>query len=117
MPELTRRALLRSAAVAAASLYARPALALSPARPEKLISLGGPTALSPGSVHDCRFWCNGGGGRATGTRWIKLWLAWSQLQGPYPRPLTMAQSWDQLNAGVLGTPGYGLRVTDEQVAA
>jgi hypothetical protein len=117
MPELTRRALLRAAAVAAATLYARPALALGPGAPAKLISLGGPTALSPGSVHDYRFWGNGADVKATGTTWIKVWVAWSQLQGEYTRPLTMAESWDQLNAGVPGTPGYGLRVTDEQVAA
>lgn len=118
MAGLTRRELLGGAAVAAAAVRVRPAWALiPPAVPEKLISLGGPTALSPGSVHDYRSWGNNADVLATGTRWIKLWVAWSQLQGPYTRPTTMAESWDQLNAGVPGTPGCGLRVTDEQVAA
>jgi hypothetical protein len=54
---------------------------------------------------------------ATGTRWIKFWVSWSQLQGLYARPRTMAESWAQLGAGVPGTPGLGLRVLDEQVAA
>jgi hypothetical protein len=114
----TRRAFLRNAAIAAAALHARPSLAAAPAGgPEKLISLGGPTALSPGSVHDYRYWGNGADVLATGTRWVKLWVAWSQLQGSYVRPSTMAESWGQLNAGVPGTEGHGLRVLDEQVAA
>lgn len=118
MTPTTRRAFLRNAAIAAAALHARPSLAATPAAgPEKLISLGGPTALSPGSVHDYRYWGNGADVLATGTRWIKLWVAWSQLQGLYARPRTMAESWGQLTAGVPGTPGYGLRVLDEQVAA
>jgi hypothetical protein len=94
-----------------------PASAQVATRPAKLISLGGPTALTPGSVHDYRFWGNDADVKVTGTRWIKLWVAWSQLQGQFTRPLMMAESWDQLNAGVPGTPGYGLRVTDDQVAA
>src|SRR3954447_5519933 len=114
----TRRGFLRNAAIAAATLHARPSLAAQPAtRPEKLISLGGPTALSPGSVHDYRYWGNGADVLATGTRWVKLWVSWTQLQGPSPRPSTMAESWAQLGAGVPGTDGLGLRVLDEQVAA
>ena len=115
---LTRRRFLLNGAAATVALAARPAFAApGPAGPAKLISLGGPTLISPGSVHDYRFWGNDADVLATGTTWVKLWVAWSQLQGPYARPLTMSQSWDQLNAGVPGTPGYGLRVLDEQVRA
>ena len=114
---LTRRTFLRSAALGAAALYARPAFGQAPFAPAKLISLGGPTALSPGGVHDYRSWGNAADVRATGTAWIKIWVAWSDLQGPYPRPDTRSASWAQLNAGVPDTPGYGLRVIDEQVAA
>src|SRR4051795_2920738 len=118
MTALTRRAFLRGAALAAAALHARPAFGTTAAgAPAKLISLGGPTLISPGSVHDYRFWGNDADMLATGTAWVKLWVAWSQLQGPYPRPAPMAESWTQLNAGVPGTPGYGRRVLDEQVRA
>src|SRR4051794_20887082 len=114
----TRRRFLLNAAGLAAALAARPAFAaIPPGRPAKLVSLGGPTLLSPGSVHDYRFWGNAADMRATGTGWGKLWVAWAQLQGEYDRPPIMAQSWDQLNAGVLDTPTLGLRVLDEQVAA
>lgn len=115
---LTRRRLLLNGAAGALVLAARPAFgAAPPGAPAKLISLGGPTLLTPGSVHDFRFWGNDTDVLATGTTWVKLWVAWSDLQGPYPRPATMAESWDQLNAGVPGATGHGLPVLDEQVRA
>ena len=84
----------------------------------KLISLGGSTALVPGGVHDYRL-CRRDV-LATGTTWVKIWLSWDEVQEPFPRPRTLAESWDQLNAGVDGAMPkgeLGLRVIDEQLRA
>lgn len=110
---LTRRALLRRAAAGAlaAGLIDPRAMAAAPERValRKLVSLGGST-VHPGSTNDYLHFSNREDVRATGTTWVKIWLAWADVQGTVPRPATVAQSWDQLGAG-------GLANIDAQVRA
>lgn len=125
VPRLTRRTLIGRAAAAGAALALPgglrtvPAEAAPPAeRLRKLISLGGCTALMPGSVHDYRLWDNRADVRATGTTWVKIWLAWDHVQGTHPRPTTLAESWAQLNVAQPGAPpGSGLAYLDAQMRA
>ena len=122
---LTRRTFLAESTAAALAWQAGAALAAvplepAPSRPEKLISLGGSTALIPASVHDYRFWSNREDVLATGTPWVKIWLGWDEVQGGYRVPRTLQESWAQLNAGVPGaltSESKGLRVIDGQIAA
>ena len=80
----------------------------------KLISLGGSTALIPGGVHDYRR-CREDV-LATGTTWVKIWVSWQDVQEPFGRPESLAESWNQLNGGLAGGE-LGLKVIDEQVRA
>jgi hypothetical protein len=84
----------------------------------KCISLGGPGSLrEDGHPDDYRLWGNREYIRDTsGTRWVKLWVSWYDLQQEigFP-PASRADSWRHLN-GAPGGQGW-LRRLDRQVRA
>ena len=84
----------------------------------KCISLGGPGPLrQDGHPDDYRLWGNREYIRdASGTRWVKLWVSWYDLQQELGLPpVSRAGSWRHLN----GAPGgqAWLRRLDGQVRA
>ena len=126
---LSRRQLLihggRLAVASAAGLWSLDRLAgaagLTPDAPEglrKCISLGGPGSLrQDGHPDDYRLWGNREYIRdASGTRWVKLWVSWYDVQQElgFP-PVGRENSWRHLN-GAPGGLGW-LRRLDGQVRA
>jgi hypothetical protein len=83
----------------------------------KCISLGGPGPIRrDDDPDDYRLWGNREFIRESGTKWVKAWLSWSDLQGELDAaPATMARSWDQLSKAPSGQSW--IRRLDRQLAA
>ena len=64
---------------------------------QKAISFSGPQSLrSDDNPNDYRLWGNRDYVARSGTRWIKLWVSWYDLQEGY-HPTSQAASWAQLD--------------------
>jgi hypothetical protein len=64
---------------------------------QKAISFSGPQSLrSDNSPNDYRLWSNRDYVARSGTRWIKLWVSWYDVQQVY-EPTSQAASWAQLD--------------------
>jgi hypothetical protein len=83
----------------------------------KCISLGGPGPLREDAhPDDYRLWGNREYIEASGTKWVKFWVSWLDLQGELAAaPESLERSWEQLN-GAPGGEGW-LRRLDRQVRA
>src|SRR5436190_7606631 len=85
---------------AACAAFIAPGLAAEPAAGadlQKAISFNGPQSLrSDNSPNDYRLWGNRDYVTRSGTRWVKLWVSWYDLQQDQP-PATQAASWAQLD--------------------
>src|SRR4051795_2688023 len=64
---------------------------------QKAISFSGPQSLrSDDNPNDYRLWGNRDYVTRSGTRWIKLWVSWYDLQQDQP-PASQSASWAQLD--------------------
>jgi hypothetical protein len=90
-------------------------LALAPMR--KCISLGGPGPLREDNhPDDYRLWGNREFFKRSGTKWVKLWISWADLQQELESPPeSMVRSWSHLNTAPRGE--FWLRRLDRQVKA
>jgi hypothetical protein len=83
----------------------------------KCISLGGPGPLREDAhPDDYRLWGNREFIKASGTKWVKLWVSWADLQGELDSPPAgRFRSWEHLNGAPSGQSW--LRRLDRQVRA